>query len=232
MPEISIDCQNLKKSYGTAGATMQALKGLSLEVNSGETMMIVGPSGCGKTTLISIIAGTLRFEHGYCRVLDEDLTKLDDEELVKWRGREIGFVFQSFNLVPTLTVAENIAVPLLIQKHPINGALDRATEMLKLVGLGDRSASRVTELSGGQQQRVAIARALIHHPRLIVCDEPTSALDAHTGTLVLELLKRISREQGTTLLIVTHDHRIKKYADRIAEIEDGIVKRIRDGEKS
>jgi putative ABC transport system ATP-binding protein len=220
---LSIQCCDIQKTYGVAPIRVQALKGVNLEVTSGETMMIMGPSGCGKTTLISIITGTLGFDGGTCTVMGQDLSRIHGDELVRWRGLNIGFVFQSFNLIPTLSVAENVAIPLLIKKEKISSSLEKARSALDSVGLSDKTDMRPTALSGGQQQRVAIARAIIHRPKLLVCDEPTSALDAKSGVLVLELLKRISGEHGTTLIIVTHDHRILKYGDRVTEIEDGQV---------
>jgi len=222
----SIQCSDIKKSYGASSIRVQALKGVSLDVFSGETMIIMGPSGCGKTTLISIITGTLGFDSGTCIVLGQDLSMMKGDDLVQWRGRNIGFVFQSFNLIPTLTIAENVAIPLLIQNEKLSSVMTKAQSTLDSVGLSDKASMYPAALSGGQQQRVAIARAIIHKPNLLVCDEPTSALDANSGTLVLELLKRISQEHGTTLIIVTHDQRILKYGDRITEVEDGQIQSI------
>jgi putative ABC transport system ATP-binding protein len=198
-------------------------------VRIGELMMLVGPSGCGKTTLISVIAGILDRDAGDCAVFGHDFSRMSPRDKTRWRGGTIGFVFQSFNLLPTLTAAENVAVPLLINGAARAGALARAAEVLALVGLGDRARALPAELSGGQQQRVAIARALVHEPRLIVCDEPTSALDHETGHRVMELLKDVALKQERALVIVTHDARIFEFADRIARMDDGRVIKIENG---
>jgi putative ABC transport system ATP-binding protein len=185
--------------------------------------MLVGPSGCGKTTLISVIAGILDQDQGACLVYGNDLNHLRDRDRVRWRGENIGFVFQAFNLLPTLSAEENVAVPLLINRVPRGQAIRRAREVLERVGLGDRGHSLPAELSGGQQQRVAIARALVHNPRLIVCDEPTSALDHDTGIKIMELLREIAVGEDRSLVIVTHDPRVLHFADRIARMDDGRV---------
>lgn len=185
--------------------------------------MLVGPSGCGKTTLISVVAGTLNHDDGECVVLGENLKKMGGSRQVDWRGVNIGFVFQQFNLIPQLTVAENVAVPLMILGEMTTKAIARGAEMLERVGLSNKADSLPAELSGGQQQRVAVARALIHRPSLIVCDEPTSALDAQTGRQVMGLLREMVHQEGTTLLIVTHDSRIFSYADAIVRMNDGLI---------
>jgi putative ABC transport system ATP-binding protein len=185
--------------------------------------MLVGPSGCGKTTLLSVIAGTLYADSGDCIVLNSDLKLLKDDELVRWRGSSIGFVFQGFNLIPTLTIVENVATPLLIRGEKLSDSLEKAKAVLEEVELGHKAYVRPAELSGGQQQRVAIARALVHNPALIVCDEPTSALDATTGERIMQILTARTRAHGATLVIVTHDERILRFADRVVHIEDGRV---------
>jgi len=224
--ETAVQLQGVTKTYGTGNAKVTALRGVDLEVRAGELMMLVGPSGCGKTTLISVIAGILDQDDGQCLVFGEDLNGMRDRDRVRYRGRNIGFVFQSFNLIPTLTAADNVAVPLLILGTPLREALRRAAQALDSVGIGDRSGSLPAELSGGQQQRVAIARSLVHHPRLIVCDEPTSALDHQTGHKVLELLREVALAEGRSMIIVTHDARIFSFADRIAKMDDGRITEI------
>jgi putative ABC transport system ATP-binding protein len=216
-------CRGVTKSYGTGQAKTQALRGVDLEVRPGELLMLVGPSGCGKTTLISVIAGILDQDGGVCELFGQDLTRFSPRARVRFRGRHIGFVFQAFNLVPTLTVAENVAIPLLIAGTRRREALDRAGWQLAQVGLSGREKDLPTQFSGGQQQRVAIARALVHNPRLVVCDEPTSALDHQTGIRVLDMLKTLAVAEGRALVIVTHDQRIFEYADRIAHMDDGII---------
>jgi putative ABC transport system ATP-binding protein len=186
-------------------------------------MMLVGPSGCGKTTLISVMAGILDHDEGECLVFSQDLRAMGQTRKTRYRGTHIGFVFQAYNLLPTLTARENVAVPLLILGKSHAQADSRAKDYLEKVGLGDRINSYPAQLSGGQQQRVAIARALVHEPRLLVCDEPTSALDHDTGRLVMEVLRNTALSQDRALIIVTHDNRIFNFADRIARMDDGRV---------
>jgi putative ABC transport system ATP-binding protein len=227
LPEnVAVHCRNVMKTYGTGSARVVALRGIDLDVLRGELMMLVGPSGCGKTTLISVIAGILDQDEGDCRVLGQDLLAMGARRKTAFRGRNIGFVFQAFNLLPTLTAAENAAVPLLINGMPRSKALVKAKEMLARVGLGDRGHSLPSQLSGGQQQRVAIARALVHDPKIIVCDEPTSSLDHETGQKVMNLLREVALGEGRSLVIVTHDARIFGFADRIAEMDDGRIVRV------
>lgn len=202
---------------------MHALSGVDLEVRTGEHMMLVGPSGSGKTTLISIIAGVLDRDGGECVVFDHDFAHMNRYEKTRYRGQNIGFVFQLFNLIPSLSAAENVAVPLLINGFRKREAIDRAREILGRVGLGNRTFSLPEELSGGQQQRVAIARAIVHNPRLIVCDEPTSALDHETGHKVMELLCQVAVGTDRVLIVVTHDARIFEFANRIAKMDDGHI---------
>ena len=221
--DLAVKLTGVTKSYGTGDARVTALRGVDLEVATDELMMLVGPSGCGKTTLISVVAGILDQDGGECLVFGEDLLRMKDRERVRFRGDNIGFVFQSFNLLPTLTAAENTAIPLLLKGVPRREAVGRAMAVLERVGLGGRGGSLPAQLSGGQQQRVAIARSLVHDPRLIVCDEPTSALDHQTGHKVLELFREVAMGDGRSLIIVTHDSRIFSFADRIATMDDGRI---------
>jgi putative ABC transport system ATP-binding protein len=224
----TVFCRGITKSYGTGGARVTALRGIDLEVAPGQLMMLVGPSGCGKTTLISVVAGILDQDEGECRVIGHDFKHMPPGDKTRYRGRTIGFVFQQFNLLPTLNAAENVSVPLLINGMKRKPAIERAKAMLDRVGLADRWHSLPSQLSGGQQQRVAIARALVHDPRLIVCDEPTSALDHETGHKVMELLRTVAMGHGRSLIIVTHDARIFEFADRIAQMDDGQILRVVD----
>ena len=221
--EPAVLCENVVKRFGTGSAQVTALRGIDLEVRTGELLMLVGPSGCGKTTLISVIAGILNQDEGVCRVFGREFSRMSPQEKTRHRGRTVGFVFQAFNLLPSLTAAENVSVPLLIAGQPRREALPKARELLKRVGLAERSEALPSQLSGGQQQRVAIARALVHDPRLIVCDEPTSALDHETGHKVMHLLREVGVGQDRALVIVTHDARIFSFADRIAKMDDGRV---------
>ncbi len=228
--DIAVHCSDVMKAYGAGNTRVLALRGVDLNVRTGEMLMLVGPSGCGKTTLISVIAGILDQDAGECLVFGEDFRRMRTRDKTHWRGRNIGFVFQSFNLLPTLTAVENVAVPLLIQHQPRAMAMARASALLERVGLKERLRSLPSQLSGGQQQRVAIARALVHGPRLIVCDEPTSALDHETGSSVMGLLREIARGENRALVIVTHDARIFPYADRLAQMDDGRIKSISAGQ--
>jgi len=185
--------------------------------------MVVGPSGCGKTTLISIISGILDQDAGQCQVLDHDLTSLGPDERARFRSESIGFVFQLFNLLPTLTARENVAIPLLIQGTPRKRAFEQAQTALGSMALDSRSDALPGQLSGGEQQRVAIARALIHAPKLIVCDEPTGSLDHKTGHEMMAVLRGVAQKTDATLIVVTHDSRIVQFADRIARMQDGKI---------
>ncbi len=222
----AVVCRGVTKTYGKGTSAVFALRGVDLSVAPGELLMLVGPSGCGKTTLISIVAGVLDHDEGDCVVYGRNLKSMSNAERTEFRGKTVGFVFQSFNLIPTLTVAENIAVPLLIAGSSRAEAIERSRDILGRVGLGDRWNSRPANLSGGQQQRVAIARSLIHHPRLIVCDEPTSALDHKTGHDVMQLMREVALSSGQSLIVVTHDARIFEFADRIARMDDGKIESI------
>jgi putative ABC transport system ATP-binding protein len=227
--DVAVHCRGVTKTYGSGSAAVTALRGIDLDVRAGELMMLVGPSGCGKTTLISVIAGILDRDGGECRVFGHDFSSMGQREKTRYRGESIGFVFQAFNLLPTLTAAENVSIPLLINGSARGAALAKAKDVLAQVGLGDRTHSLPSQLSGGQQQRVAIARALIHDPKLIVCDEPTSSLDHETGHRVMEMLKAVALKEDRALVIVTHDARIFEFADRIARMDDGRVIKIESG---
>ncbi len=228
----AVRCRGVVKVYGGGTSRVVALRGVDLQVDQGELLMLVGPSGSGKTTLISVIAGILDQDEGDCRVFDHDFRKMPSSEKTRYRGKTIGFVFQSFNLIPTLTAAENIAVPLLLNGWKRSRAVQRAREILDRVRLADRSRSLPAELSGGEQQRVAIARSLVHEPRLIVCDEPTSSLDQDTGQRVIELLREVAVREDRALIIVTHDSRIFKFSDRMARMNDGRVVEVIDLRKT
>jgi len=221
--ELAVECRGVTKSFGSGNSEVHALRGIDLKVREGEVMMLVGPSGCGKTTLISIIAGVLNATAGECMVFGESMQQMTGAECTRYRGSNIGFVFQEFNLIPSLTLQENVAIPLLINGMRYTGAMLRADKALEQVGLADRTGDLPAQLSGGQQQRVAIARAIVHSPRLIVCDEPTSALDHVTGQRVVELLREVAAGSGRGLIVVTHDSRIFQYADRIARMDDGMI---------
>jgi putative ABC transport system ATP-binding protein len=221
--EIAVACKNIKKTYGAGTTKVEALRGIDLEVKRGELLMLMGPSGSGKTTLISIIAGILMQTEGECLLSGINVNKMSDLEKTHYRGKHIGFVFQAFNLIPMLTCAENVAVPLLINGGERKEALEKSKKLLADVGIPEKADVSPAELSGGQQQRVAIARSLINRPELIVCDEPTSFLDHETGIKVMELLRSIVASHEKTLIVVSHDVRITSFADRIVRVEDGKI---------
>ncbi len=223
---IAVRCENVTKIYDTGDQKVTALNRVNLDILLGELMMLVGPSGCGKTTLISVIAGILDQNEGVCELFGENLLTMKSKDKLRFRATQIGFVFQAFNLLPSLNAAENVSVPLIINGENRHVAKRKAIEVLERVGLGDRWKSLPAQLSGGQQQRVAIARALIHNPRLIVCDEPTSALDHASGHNVMNLLKEVAVHKDRALIIVSHDARIFNFADRIAEMDDGHIVKI------
>jgi putative ABC transport system ATP-binding protein len=225
----AVVCRDVTKTFHSGDVDTMALRGINLEVRAGELFMLVGPSGCGKTTLISIIAGILNNDSGECLIFGESLVKMKERERTRVRGRTLGFVFQSFNLIPTLSAKENVAIPLLLQQVPYEDALQKAAKLLARVGLEHKANTLPRELSGGQQQRVAIARALVHDPKLIVCDEPTSALDQDTGRHIMEIFQEISVVDRKTMIIVTHDSRIINFGHRIAHMNDGIVEKIMNG---
>jgi len=227
--ESAVMCEGITKWFGAGDAKVQALRGLDLEIGMGELAMLVGPSGCGKTTLISIIAGLLDATEGELEVLGTRPNDLTQREQILFRRENLGFVFQQFNLLPTLTAAENVAVPLFVAGVDRRHAIEQASELLDELGLGDRLSYLPANLSGGQQQRVAVARALIHNPRLVVCDEPTSALDAKTGHMVMELFSEVAVRPDRAVIVVTHDSRIFEFADTIAHMEDGKITGVERG---
>jgi len=228
--EHAVVARGVTKEFGSGDTGTLALRGVDLDIAYGETTLLVGPSGCGKTTLISIIAGLLNPTDGEVSVLGHDLSELRGASLVNFRKRNIGFVFQQYNLLPALTAAENAAVPLLIAGEYRTKAVRTAKDLLTEVGLEPRMNAYPSQLSGGQQQRVAIARALIHQPRLMVCDEPTAALDAHSGQTVMQLLKRVAVQPDRALIIVTHDSRVYGFGDRIVHMSDGRIERVEEME--
>ncbi len=220
---MAVVCQGLTKQYGHGSNTFQALRGLDLTVATGELVMLVGPSGCGKTTLVSILSAVIEPDAGECRVLGQDLIAMTPDEKTRFRRTHVGFVFQTFNLLPALSLAENVAVPLFIAGRHRRTALAAAEQLLDRVGLAGRADAKPGELSGGQQQRVAIARALVHGPSLVVCDEPTSNLDHRNGQEMMKLLRDTALAANRTVIVVTHDPRILGYADRVVHMDDGRI---------
>jgi putative ABC transport system ATP-binding protein len=225
---LAVHVRDVSKTFGKGGASVRALNGVDFDARQGEMLMIVGPSGCGKTTLLSVIAGTLEFERGEVDVFGHPLHTMKPKKVTAFRKEHVGFIFQQFNLIPTLNLVENVSVPLLINGVRRRAAEERAAQTLREVGLAGREHDIPANLSGGQQQRVAIARALVHEPRLLICDEPTSALDKETGGHIMELLRDAAKKPDRCVIVVTHDPRVFKYADRLSEMEDGRVLRVHD----
>jgi len=230
--EPAIVVRGIRKSFGSGANKIEVLRGIDLEVYKGEILLLVGPSGCGKTTLLTVIAGLLSHDAGEVRLHDRKLDEMSAADITAFRAQNIGFIFQQFNLIPTLTIAENAAIPLLISKTPHAAALKSAGAMLERVGLGGRQQERPSKLSGGQQQRVAIARALVGRPRILICDEPTASLDGETGAKVMEMLRELAFEAGCTVIVVTHDNRIFHFGDRMARMLDGKITSIAPVRKS
>jgi putative ABC transport system ATP-binding protein len=218
--------RGVTKEFGAGESKVAALRSVDLELPSGELALLVGPSGCGKTTLLSIVAGLLEPTAGVVEVLGRDLTRMGGGEKVRFRGDNIGFVFQQYNLLTALTAVENVCVPLLIGGWARWKAAEKAKTLLAALGLEGRLRAYPNQLSGGQQQRVAIARALVHEPRLLVCDEPTAALDAAGGRAVMELLRRVVVQPDRAVIVVTHDSRVYDLGDRIVQLSDGRVESV------
>jgi len=227
--EHAVRARGISKWFGQDEARIQALRRLDLDIPMGELSMLVGPSGCGKTTLISVIAGLLDPSEGDLEVLGEQPNRMGAKQRILFRRLNLGFVFQQFNLLPALTAAENVAVPLFIAGWKRDAAVEKAEHLLAGLGLADRTRSLPSQLSGGQQQRVAMARALIHDPRLVVCDEPTSALDAQSGHKVMELLSDLAVRPDRAVIVVTHDSRVFEFADTIAHMDDGRITTVESG---
>jgi len=219
----AVNARGVSKWFGDGETRVHALRGLNLEIRLGELTMLMGPSGCGKTTLVSVIAGLLDASEGEIEVLGERTAEMPANQQIAFRRRNVGFVFQQFNLLPALTAAENAAVPLFVAGSRQRDGVAEAEALLGELGMANRAHALPRELSGGQQQRVAIARALIHNPRLVVCDEPTSALDAESGHAVMALLTRVAVREDRAVIVVTHDSRVVEFADSIARMEDGHI---------
>jgi putative ABC transport system ATP-binding protein len=221
--QAAISCHAVEKSFGVGETRAQVLTGPDFRAEYGEITFIVGPSGCGKTTLISILGGLLTPDAGEINTLGTDMRQLRGGALVDFRLNYIGFIFQQFHLIPTLTAVENAAVALQARGLPARRALQMTSQLLDQLGMGDQLNKYPHQMSGGQQQRVAIARALVHDPRIVICDEPTASLDAESGQNAMRLLKDMAVQSNRAVVVVTHDNRIEGFADRIAVMADGKV---------
>jgi putative ABC transport system ATP-binding protein len=225
---LAVHIRGVTKSFGTGDRRVQALRGVDWDVYPGQMSMIVGPSGCGKTTLLSVIAGILDCDEGQVTIFGHDVTAMGDRAKTQFRARNIGFVFQQYNLLPALTAAENTAIPLVIAGWSRQKAVGRARDILGSLGMSEKTENLPSQLSGGQQQRVAIARALVHEPSLLVADEPTAALDHETGLTVMELLRAAAVRPDRAVVVVTHDNRVFHFGDRIAHMDDGRIIEVED----
>ena len=221
--EVVLKAGHLRKTYQVGDVEVPALRGVDLTVKKGEFVAIMGPSGSGKSTLLHLISGLDRPSGGDVMLAGQRLSDLDDEALSILRRRKVGFVFQTFNLIPMLTARENVMLPLLVDGRDPDQAQERMENLLQLVLIADRKDHKPDQLSGGQQQRVAIARALITEPDIVMADEPTGNLDTKSGTVVLDLLRRVREGSGTSIVMVTHDPRSSSYADRVVYLRDGKV---------
>jgi putative ABC transport system ATP-binding protein len=218
---LIIETVDLHKEYKRDEFQVVALQNANMEIRKGEFVALMGPSGSGKSTLLYLIAAIDRPSQGRVRVLGQDLQTLSDKEIAHWRNEHVGFVFQTFNLIPVLTARENVELPLLLTNLSKKDRIDHAETALKLVGLGDRMSHYPRQLSGGQEQRVAIARAIVTDPALILADEPTGDLDAHSAQEVLDILSTLNKEHGKTVVMVTHDPHAARHASKIRYLEKG-----------
>ena len=213
----------LWKIYASGDSTVQAVRGVDVEIKEGEMIAIMGPSGCGKTTLLNVLSGIDEPNSGEVLIDGNPMYSVSDDKRTQMRAENLGFIFQDFNLLPVLSAVENVELPLLLLGKSASESRKSALEALDSVGLAERSEHRPTELSGGQQQRVAIARAIVHHPKVILCDEPTGNLDSATSSTVMSLLKEINKKLGTTFLLVTHDKDVASQCSRILRMDDGLM---------
>jgi len=234
MRKTLITAENLTKVYplrGRGKAEVRALDGVSLTVGRGEYLSVMGPSGSGKSTLFNVIGALDKPTSGDVRIGDLSLPSLSSKQLAYVRGQYLGYVFQAYNLIPSLTALKNVALPRVFSGESPEGADRAAAERLEQVGLGHRLSHRPDELSGGQQQRVAIARALVNDPSIILADEPTANLDLETGEQIIDLLKSLSRDAGVTVIAATHDHKMLAQSDRVAWVRDGKIAKLQSADQ-
>jgi len=226
MSEYIIETQDLSRHYQIGGNTIKALDEVSVKIRRGEYTSLVGPSGSGKTTLFNMVGGLDRPTKGRVYIDNVDIAKLDAYELAWLRCHKVGYIFQTFNLIPVLTALENVALPMIFAGTHRKERIEKTTNLLKMVGLGERLNHRPAELSAGQQQRVAIARALANDPTIILADEPTGNLDLNTGLEIIDILRKLNRERGVTIIAATHDLKIIDVSDSILWLRDGKIERI------
>lgn len=226
-----LEAKEISKQYQMGEVTVNALDDVQFGVQKGEFVAVMGPSGSGKSTLLHLLGGLDEPTDGEITLAGQPITRLSDDEVTLVRRRKVGFIFQFYNLIPTLTAAENVALPLLIDGAKVHDYEQKVTDLLDLVGLADRREHKPDQMSGGQQQRVAIARAFVNDPEIVLADEPTGNLDSKSGTAILELLRRSCDELGQTIVMVTHDARAASFADRVVFLKDGRNVRQLDVEK-
>jgi putative ABC transport system ATP-binding protein len=224
--EYIVRTKSVIKEYTMGGQTLRALKGVDLDIRRGEYISLMGPSGSGKSTLFNMIGGLDKPTTGNVFIDEVDMAQLDAAELAYLRCRRIGYIFQTFNLIPVMTALENVTLPMIFAGVPSDEAAEKGMHLLKIVGLGERFHHKPTELSGGQQQRVAIARSFANDPAIILADEPTGNLDGKTGTEIIELLRAMNKDRGVTVISATHDLKMVDVSDRIVYIRDGAIERI------
>ena len=230
LAEHTVRTINVKRCYKMGNDEVHALRGVTLSINRGEYISIMGPSGSGKSTLFNMIGGLDKPSEGKVYIDEVDIAQLDSYELAWMRCRKIGYIFQTFNLIPVMTALENVMLPMIFAGMNTADAQDKAADILKRVELGHRIMNKPAEMSGGQQQRVAIARAFANDPTIILADEPTGNLDLNTGTLIIELLRQLNKERGVTIISATHDHKMLAVSDRIFWVRDGMVDKIQKRE--
>jgi putative ABC transport system ATP-binding protein len=224
--EYIVRTKDLVKIYVMGSTELKALNGISLDIRRGEYLSLMGPSGSGKSTLFNAIGGLDKPDNGSVFINDVDIAQLDAAELAYLRCRQLGYIFQTFNLIPVMTALENVTLPMIFAGVPSEEGIERGMKLLDSVGLAARYHHKPTELSGGQQQRVAVARALANDPAIILADEPTGNLDQKTGTEIIDLLRRMNEDHGVTIISATHDPKMLSVSDRVVHIRDGVVERI------
>lgn len=218
-----VEARGVEKEYAAGGVRVHALRGVDLSIPRGEIVAVMGPSGCGKTTLLNCLSGLDEFDGGEVLVSGESISGMSDRKRTRFRAERMGFIFQTYNLIPVLSAVENVELPLLVAGAKPREARRRATSVLETVGVSEQAGKRPNEMSGGQQQRVTVARSLVNNPAIVWADEPTGALDSETSTMIMDLLVELNREQGQTFVLVTHDASVAQRAHRIVRMRDGRI---------
>ena len=221
--DAMVETRDLEKTYTAGGVTVRALRGVDLSIARGEIVAVMGPSGCGKTTLLNCLSGLDEFDSGEVIVGGESISGMSDRRRTRFRAQKMGFIFQTYNLIPVLSGVENVELPLLVAGTSPKQANTRALSALEMVGLSDQANKRPTQMSGGQQQRVTVARSLVNRPDIVWADEPTGALDSESSAAIMDLLVRLNREEGQTFVLVTHDISVALSAHRLVRMRDGLI---------